>query len=85
MTSLIALIFNMVFVSIGMTRNLNGSTAVRSSIHSGPHMPVPLSGMLHNATRGTASSGSHTAGASVEGPTTPKVFDYKPDGSYQYA
>lgn len=82
MTSLISLIFNTVFVSIGMTRNLNGSTAARSSIHSGPQMPVPLSSMLRGATHGTASSG--TAGASAEGPLTPKVFDYKSDGSDRY-
>ncbi|KAI0725226.1 hypothetical protein C8Q72DRAFT_854067 [Fomitopsis betulina] len=78
MTSLISLIFNAIFVSIGMTRNSNSSTAVRSSIHFGP---VPLRGM--KATNGTASSGSGTAAASVEGPI-PKGFDYKSE-EYQYA
>ncbi|KAH9914749.1 uncharacterized protein B0H18DRAFT_1125333 [Fomitopsis serialis] len=78
MTSLISLIFNMVFVSIGMTKNLQGSTAVRSSIRT----PVPLGAVMYNNSNHDSRSGSRTEGTTDTGPSVYKGTELKHVDSY---
>ncbi|KZT66952.1 hypothetical protein DAEQUDRAFT_433132 [Daedalea quercina L-15889] len=61
MTSLISLTFNMVFVSIGMTKNLQNSTATRT--------PVPLSVVVYR-------DRTQTEDATETGPSTLKVSQF---------
>jgi len=78
MTSLISLIFNMVFVSIGMTKNLQGTTAVRTSLRT----PVPLGPVMYHDSNQNSRDGSRTEGTTDTGPSVYKGAELKHIDSY---